>query len=65
LGFEEVKSRIEAALWRYRGKFIVMKIPNISHVFYGRDVGYVVERLVLDDDTERVSATDIRRELGL
>jgi len=62
--FQTVKARIEAALWQYRGRFVVVPVPNISHVFYGRDVGYVVERLVLDETTERISATKVRRELA-
>jgi len=36
-------------------------VPNITHVFYGRDVGYVVERIVLDDKIESISATHLRR----
>jgi cytidyltransferase-like protein len=64
LPFHDVKSRIEAALWPYRGRIHVIQVPNITHVFYGRDVGYTVERLVLDEDIERISATDIRRQLA-
>jgi hypothetical protein len=30
-------------------------------LFYGRDVGYSVERIVLDEATEEISATNIRR----
>jgi hypothetical protein len=30
-------------------------------VFYGHDVGYVVERIVLDDNIEAISATQLRR----
>jgi hypothetical protein len=40
-------------------------LPNISHVFYGRDVGYVVERIVLDEATEAISATQTRQQAGL
>jgi hypothetical protein len=29
-------------------------------VFYGRDVGYTVERIVLDESTEAISATKLR-----
>jgi hypothetical protein len=36
-------------------------VPNITHVFYGRDVGYIVERIVLDDNIEAISATQLRR----
>jgi len=63
LDFQAVKARIEAALWQYRGRIAVVQLPNITNVFYGRDVGYVVERLVLDEATEQISATRIRREL--
>jgi cytidyltransferase-like protein len=64
LDFHAVKARIESALWRHRGRIIVIQVPNITHVFYGRDVGYVVERLNMDEATEQISATRIRRELS-
>jgi cytidyltransferase-like protein len=60
LSFFAVKQRIEAALSPYDGRFIVVPLPNISHVYYGRDVGYAVERIVLDEETESVSATRLR-----
>jgi len=65
LDFHAVKARIEAALWQHRGRILVVQVPNITHVFYGRDVGYVVERLVLDEATEQISATQLRRELAV
>jgi hypothetical protein len=61
LPFFAVKQRIEAALSAYAGRFVVVALPNITDVFYGRDVGYNVERIVLDDATEDISATKIRR----
>lgn len=61
LPFVSVKQRIETALTAYSGRFIVVPLPNITHVFYGRDVGYSVERINLDDATETISATNIRR----
>jgi cytidyltransferase-like protein len=64
LPFEAVKSRIEAALWRHRGRVHILQVPNVTGIFYGRDVGYAVERLVLDEETERISATDVRRDLA-
>jgi hypothetical protein len=33
-------------------------------VFYGRDVGYSVERLVLDEKTEQISATSVRKQMS-
>jgi adenylylsulfate kinase len=61
LPFFAVKQRIEAALSAYDGRFVVVPVPNITHVFYGRNVGYVVERINLDDATEAISATQVRR----
>ena len=61
LHFAEVRARIENALRQYEGQFEVVQLPNISHVFYGRDVGYVVERIELDASTEAISATEVRR----
>ena len=61
LPFFAVKQRIEAALSAYAGRFVVVALPNITNVFYGRDVGYSVERIVLDEATEEISATRIRQ----
>ncbi|TWS99486.1 adenylyl-sulfate kinase [Reyranella sp. CPCC 100927] len=58
--FEQVRARIEHALRMYEGRFIITPLPNITHVFYGRDVGYVVERIELDAKIESISATKIR-----
>jgi cytidyltransferase-like protein len=65
LPFFAVKQRIEAALSAYSGRFVVIAMPNITNVFYGRDVGYSVERIVLDEATEEISATKIRQLAAL
>jgi cytidyltransferase-like protein len=61
LPFFAVKQRIEAALSAHAGRFVVVPLPNITNVFYGRDVGYTVERIVLDEETEAISATKMRK----
>jgi cytidyltransferase-like protein len=61
LPFFAVKQRIEAALSAHAGRFVVVPVPNITNVFYGRDVGYTVERIVLDEATEAISGTHLRR----
>jgi hypothetical protein len=63
--FEYVRARVEHALREYEGRFIVIQIPNITNIFYGRDVGYVVERIDLDSSLEEISATTIRSALGI
>jgi cytidyltransferase-like protein len=60
LTFFAVKQRIESALSAYGGRFVVIALPNITDVFYGRDVGYNVERIVLDQATEGISSTKMR-----
>ena len=57
------KQVIEKALDKYHGKFTIIQIPNITRFLYGRDVGYAVEKVDLDKETEKVSATKLRQEL--
>ena len=47
----------------YEGKYNIIRVSNITHVFYGREVGYKVEMINLDDETKSISATKIRNEL--
>lgn len=61
--FEYVRARIEHALRAYEGRFTVVLLPNVTHVFYGRDVGYKVERIDLDTELQAISATTQRRLL--
>ncbi len=63
LSFFQVKQRIDAGLRAHAGRYIVIPVPNITHVFYGRDVGYVVEKIELDEATEAISATAIRKDI--
>jgi adenylylsulfate kinase len=62
-GFEYVRARIEHAVREFEGRFLVMQLPNVTHIFYGRDVGYVVQRIELNDEIEAVSATQLRARL--
>lgn len=65
LGLEDVRGRIEHSLREYEGRFSIVSVPNITHVFYGRDVGYVIEKIELDTALQAVSATEMRRRLGI
>ena len=38
--FTYVKSVIEKSLLNYKGKYMIIKIPVVSEVIYGRKVGY-------------------------
>ena len=61
--FNTVKINIENALKKYKGKFKVILVPNITNICYGRGVGYKIEEIVLDEDTQKISATKIRAKM--
>jgi cytidyltransferase-like protein len=63
--FYAVKQRIEFMLNAHWGKFQVIALPNIVSVLHGRDVGWKVEHIDLDEATKAVSATNIRKQLGV
>jgi hypothetical protein len=49
----------------YQGQYEIQVVPNITNITYGRDVGYQIEQESFDDATHAISATKIRREMGL
>jgi GTPase SAR1 family protein len=49
----------------YQGQYEIMVVPNIVNITYGRDVGYRIEQETFDDQTHAISATKIRKEMGL
>jgi hypothetical protein len=63
---EQVKSYIRRDLDPiYQGQYEIQVVPNIVNITYGRDVGYRIEQETFDDATHSISATKIRREMGL
>lgn len=62
LTFEEVRGHIIQGTAR---PAIVMKLPNITNIVYGRDVGYKVEQVDLGADIHAISATQKRKEMGI
>ena len=61
--FREVKKKISIALSEYRRKFIIIKIPVVSEVIYGRKVGYKIRKIVVSKKIEKISATKIRKKI--
>ena len=49
----------------YQGQYEIQVVPNIVNITYGRDVGYRIEQESFDDEITNISATKIRRTLGL
>ena len=62
--FETVKKNIEDRLNpEFEGRFKIMVVPNITNICYGRGVGYKMEEIVLDEETQKISATKIRAKM--
>lgn len=49
----------------YQGTYKIIVVPNIVNITYGRDVGYKIEQEHFDSSITDISATQIRREMGL
>jgi len=63
---EQVKENIKRDLDPlYQGQYYIQVVPNIVNITYGRDVGYKIEQETFDESITSVSATKIRKELGL
>ena len=61
--FETVKKNILSALKGYENRIKVSLVPNITNICYGRGVGYKIEEIVLDKETQQISATKIRAQM--
>lgn len=49
----------------FQGQYEILVVPNIVNITYGRDVGYKIEQEVFDEQTHSISATKIRKSMGL
>jgi adenylylsulfate kinase len=64
--FSEVEDRIRRDLdGEYNGRYVIRLVPNIVNITYGRDVGYKIEQETFDESITSISATKIRKEMGL
>lgn len=63
---EQVKNFIRRDLDPlYQGQYEIQVVPNIVNITYGRDVGYKIEQETFDDSITSISATNIRKQMGL
>lgn len=63
---QQVKSFIRRDLDPiYQGQYEIQVVPNIVNITYGRDVGYKIEQETFDSTVTDISATKIRKDLGL
>ena len=65
--FEDVKKRIISGLADHGYKedkdFVVIKVPNIVDISYGRGVGYTFTEHDLGEEIHKISATKIRADM--
>jgi len=68
-GFEKVKTKIIEGLSKHGfvegGEYVIIKVPNIIDISYGRGVGYSFTEHDLGKDIHEISATRIRNEMRL
>lgn len=63
LPYKEVEAYINKA--SNLDNTLVMRLPNITNIVYGRDVGYKIEQIDLGAEIHAISATQKRKELGI
>ena len=62
--FEAVKKNVEERLNpKYKNRFKIILVPNITNISYGRGVGYKIEEVVLPEKIQQISATKIRDKM--
>jgi len=65
--WDQVKNNIIDALWkedfRENEDYIIMRVPNIVDISYGRGVGYTFTEHNLGEEIHNISATKIRAKL--
>jgi hypothetical protein len=49
----------------FQGQYEILLVPNIVNITYGRQVGYKIEQEVFDESIHSISATKIRKEMGI
>ena len=65
--FVAVKNNIISALFEegftYSNEYVIMQVPNIVDISYGRGVGYTFTQHDLGEEIRSISATQIRAQL--
>jgi len=66
--FEEVKmgiiKKLDSYNYVYGKDYMIMLVPNITNITYGRDVGYTIEKETFSQEIHDISATKIRKQMG-
>ena len=57
-----IKQRKEMFFKEFKDIVKIIIIPDIEEICYGRKVGWGIREIRLDEETENISATEIRKE---
>jgi len=60
---ENIKQGLARAGFTYENEYVILKVPNIVDISYGRGVGYTFTQHDLGNDIHKISATMIRERL--
>jgi len=60
---ENIKKELEKVGYAYGHEYIIMRVPNIVDISYGRGVGYTFTEHDLGKEIHNISATKIRKEM--
>jgi nicotinamide mononucleotide adenylyltransferase len=60
---EEIEEGLHNAGFTRGTEYIIMKVPNIVDISYGRGVGYTFTEHDLGEETHNISATKIRKQM--
>lgn len=63
--WHKIRDSLVAAGHPYTEKYIIMRVPNIKDISYGREVGYTLTERDLGATVHEISSTKIREELRL
>ncbi len=58
-----IRNELEKHGYRMNEQYIVIKVPNIVDISYGRGVGYTFTEHNLGEEVHKISATNIRAHL--
>jgi len=60
---ENIKQGLSEHDFTYGNEYVIMKVPNIVDISYGRGVGYTFTEHDLGKEVHSISATKIRAEM--
>ena len=60
---DNIIKELQKENFTFNKDYVIIVVPNIVNISYGRGVGYTFTEHDLGDDTHKISATKIRKEV--